>query len=369
VGGANVVIRNLTIEKYGAEPQDCAIIAQDSGGRWQNVDDPSNGSDGGWLIEDNDIRLNHGCAVQAGPGNRVLNNLLRDNGQTGIKAVGRHIEIRQNEISGNNYAGFDVSWEAGGTKFWSATDLVFAENWSHDNLGTGVWSDYSLRDIVYEHNTITGNKSGGITQEMTLSGRATDNFIAGNDWYDRGDVAAVSGGIFIFNGSNFEVTRNVLRGNNGGVIVQSQQRGCVASAAVQDQGAGECPAGSVLSGVNGVSVHDNDISMTDGYNGLLVLLHADSPPYPYAPLDWVRQQYLGGLVRFDHNTYRGTGFDDTTSKDGKFADTTRRFLWGFPYGMASDPNDPWSWVDRRYLGLGDWQSITGQDMHSTFAVG
>ena len=48
---------------------------------------------------------------------------------------------------------------------------------------------------------------------------------------------------------------------------------------------------------------------------------------------------------------------------------SRRFLWGFPYGMASDPNDPWNWVDRRYLGFGDWQRITGQDLQSTYVAG
>jgi Right handed beta helix region len=362
-----VVVRNLTIEKYGTPQQECAIMAQDSGGEWQHVDDPANGSSGGWLIQDNDIRLNHGCAVHAGPGNRVLNNLMRDNGQTGVKAVGRHIEIRQNEIAGNNYAGFDSSWEAGGSKFWFATDLVFAENWSHDNLGPGAWADYALSDIVYDHNTFTGNRSEGISQEMTQSGRATKNLFLGNDWRDRGDPASVSGGVFVFDSSDFEVTGNVMRGNDGGVVVQTQQRGCIGPHV--NQGTGDCPPGSMVASVRGVWVHDNDISMTDGFSGLIVLLHADYPPYQYAPLDWVREQYQGGLVRFDHNLYRGTGFEDIGGKDSKFGDASRRFVWGFPYGLAGDPEDPWNWVDRRYLGLGDWQRVTGQDLHSYYVDG
>jgi Right handed beta helix region len=363
--GVGVVIRNLTIEKYANRPQACAVMAQDSGGAYWNVDDLENGHHGGWTIQDNDIRLNHGCAVQAGPGSRVIGNLMHDNGQTGVKATGRHVEMRQNEIAGNNYAGFDTSWEAGGSKFWKATDLVFAENWSHDNMGGGVWSDYSLHDIVYDHNTFTGNKAEGITQEMTLSGKATNNFLAGNDWYGRGDANAVSGAIFVFDGSDFEVTGNVMRGNNGGVVVQSQERGCISSTI--DMERGQCPPGSTLATVRGVWVHDNDIAMTDGFSGLVVLLHNDWPPYRYASLEWVRQQYEGMLVRFDRNTYRGTGFEDVRGKDRAFSDSSRRFLWGFPYGITSDPNDPWSWVDRRYLGFGDWRRATGQDANSTYA--
>jgi hypothetical protein len=223
--GNGVTIRNLVIEKYATRPQNCAVMAQDSGGFGQSVDDPNTGHNGGWTLQDDDIRLNHGCAVYAGSGGRILNNLMHDNGQTGVKSSGRHIEIRENEIAGNNYAGFDTSWEAGGSKFWQTDDLQFVGNWSHDNLGGGVWADYSLHDLVYDHNTFTGNKAEGITQEMTLSGKATNNFLAGNDWYGRGDANAVSGAIFVFDGSDFEVTGNVMRGNNGGVVVQSQQRG------------------------------------------------------------------------------------------------------------------------------------------------
>jgi hypothetical protein len=365
--GTGVIIRNLVIEKYASRPQECAIMAEGTGGNYAiGLDQPGTGDHGGWAIEDNDIRLNHGCAVFAGAGGHIANNLVRDNGQTGLKGWGRHIRYTENEISGNNYAGFNTSWEAGGAKFWMASDLLFSGNWSHDNLGGGVWADYSLDNVVYEHNTITGNKDDGITQEMTLSGRATDNFIAGNNWYRRGGSRSVSGAIFVFNGSAFEIARNVMRGNNGGVVVQAQQRGCVAANIETLKGA--CPPGAQLATVKGVYVHDNDISMTDGFNGLIVLLQTDWAPYRYAGLDWVREQYEGMLVRFDHNTYRGTGFDDVNGRDRAFSDASRRFVWGFPYGMASDPNDAWSWVDRRYLGFGDWQRATGQDTNSTYVT-
>ena len=264
-GGQGVTVRNLTIEKYGAPFQECAIQTTDAGGGFQNVNDPNNGASGGWLVQNNVIRLNHGCSVFAGPGTVVADNRLVDNGQMGVKAAGRRVQIVRNEVSRNNFAGHDTYYEAGGAKFWNAIDLVFAYNEVRGNSGSGVWPDYALTGIVIDHNTIADNTEGGVWAEMTLSGAITFNDITGNDAANVGNSGRTHGGIFLFNASNFDVSGNRLADNNGGVVAQVQQRGCIAANIPQGQGA--CPAGSTLGTLQGTRVHDNQITMTRGFTG------------------------------------------------------------------------------------------------------
>jgi hypothetical protein len=351
-------VRNLTIEKYGTPPQECAIQTQDAGGRWQNVTDPANGSSGGWLVQNNLIRLNHACAVFAGPGTVVADNQMVDNGQIGVKGAGRRVQIVRNEVARNNWAGHDTYWEAGGAKFWNAVDLTFAYNVVDDNNGTGVWPDYALTGIVIEHNTIRRNNEGGIWAEMTISGAIRFNDLIGNDANNIGNTGRTHGGIFLFNASNFDVAGNRLQDNNGGIVAQVQPRGCIGANIPQGQGA--CPAGSVPGTLQGTRIHDNDITMNRGFTGLLVLANSGQPPYAQVSAQWASQQF--STIRFDYNVYRGPGYEsDRGSNGNQFDDSTNRFVWGFPSGYSSNPAIVWAWTDRRFLGFTDWQALAGQD--------
>ena len=363
VGGNGVEVRNLVVEKYGVPPQDCALMLEDAGGGWPHTADPANGTSGGWLVRDNDLRLNHGCGVFAGPGTLVTANKIHDNGQIGLKAAGRHVNIIGNDIGGNNFAGHSTSWEAGGTKFWNAEQLTFSNNVVHDNIGSGAWADYAWHDIVYDHNSFINNRNAGIAQEMTMSGSATNNLFTGNDWANVGNPGYTAGAIFVFNGANFEVAGNTMIDNNGGVIVLTQERGCIGDGVPQGHGA--CPVGSFHGSVNGVWVHDNDIQMAKGFSGLEVLAQADYPPYAKMTPAWASANFNGQTVRFESNRYRGPGFEQKRGTNGQqFDDASARFVWGFPSGYTSDPNVIWSWTDRRFLGFADWQALAHQDASS-----
>lgn len=358
VGGNGVEIRNLVIEKFGSRGQECAIMAQDSGGGWQNVLDPNNGLSGGWRIADNDIRLNHACGVFAGPGNIVEDNFIRDNGQLGVKAAGRRALIRRNDIARNNYNGFQTYWEAGGGKFWNAADLLFTGNYSHDNLGAGIWADYSLQNIVYHSNLITNNRNAGISQEMTISGAAINNVLTGNDWINKGNVGNTAGAIFIYNGSNFEVTGNTIANNNGGVVVQAQDRGCIGANIVQMQGA--CPPGSVRASVEGVNVHHNDVTITEGRHGLIMLYQTDYPPYAKHSPAYAAGFFDLQKVKFRNNTYHATPV--TGSGDPEYRNTSRHLVWAFPAGFApgNNPANLETWTTQRFLGFNEWNAIVEQ---------
>jgi parallel beta-helix repeat protein len=184
------------------------------------------------------------------------------------------------------------------------------------------------------------------------------NEFVDNDHTNDGDLGKTHGGIFLFNASNFDVSGNRLSANNGGIVAQAQQRGCVAANIAQ--GTGACPSGSTLATNSGTVIHDNEIGMTSGFTGLIVLPHAGVAPYAQVAPSWAAQQFQ--LIRFDYNAYDGTGYGSNRGTNGnQFDVTTNRFLWGFPSGYSSNPAVIWSWTDKRYLGYGDWQALAGQD--------
>jgi hypothetical protein len=85
--------------------------------------------------------------------------------------LGSNILVEGNEIAFNNDAGFYYPWEAGGTKFLFTTNLIIRNNYSHDNRGPGLWTDYNNYYVTYESNRSARNGDFGIAHE--LGGDAT----------------------------------------------------------------------------------------------------------------------------------------------------------------------------------------------------
>jgi hypothetical protein len=72
----DVLIKNMTIEKYATVAQKGAVQAQDSFG---------------WAVENCEIRLNSAAGIAAGSRTRIENSDIHHNGQIGITGVGRDI--------------------------------------------------------------------------------------------------------------------------------------------------------------------------------------------------------------------------------------------------------------------------------------
>src|SRR5262245_13426402 len=151
----NVTIENLTIEKYDPPSQDGAI-------------EGTNGSN--WTIKNNEVRLNYAVGIHAdnAPGTQMLNNYVYDNGEMGLGGSGNNILVQGNEIGRNGgWAGLSQEWEGGGFKFGFTDNLVVRDNYVHDNIGVGMWTDTDAYETLYEDNLVVHNTWSGLSHEIS----------------------------------------------------------------------------------------------------------------------------------------------------------------------------------------------------------
>jgi parallel beta-helix repeat protein len=268
----NITIRGLVIEKFASPAQHGAIHAKDGA-----IGDL--GRD--WLVQDNEIRLNHGAGLLLGARMQVLDNYIHHNGQIGITGgESEGILIEGNEISYNNVAGFDAGWEAGGTKFKQTRGLVVRSNHVHHNQGPGLWTDIDNIHTLYESNLVENNENVGILHEISYDAVIRDNTVIGNGFAF--DIWLWGAGILIAASRNVEVHDNVVTNNADGIAAVQQDRG-------------EGRYGNYE--VKNLDVHDNAITMSMGETGLAQDIDDDS-------------YFKGRNNRFSGNTYK-LGSQDT----------------------------------------------------------
>ena len=213
----DVTIENLVIEKFGSRAQHGAIHAYGDGGAGER-----------WTIRHNEVRLNHGIGIHAGHGARILRNRVHRNGQLGMGSNGgRGTLIEGNEIAHNNTAGFDHSWEAGGTKFVDTRDLVVRGNHVHHNEGPGLWTDIDNIGTLYEGNLVTDNLHTGIFHEISYEATIRSNTVLDNG-YGRGyegDCYVHCAGILVYASPDVTVHDNTVLGNWNGITGRYGGRG------------------------------------------------------------------------------------------------------------------------------------------------
>jgi hypothetical protein len=193
-GATGVVVRHLTIEKYAADAQNAPI---------HGVRD--------WRIVDVTSTQNHGAGLNIGPGTIVQGGHYTDNGQIGIAgAAANGAQVLGAEIARNNYAGYDIDWEAGGLKMTHSSKVVIAGNNVHDNHGQGLWSDIGDSNFTYANNIVTHNDGNGIMYEISYGGSVI-----------RDNTVTCNGGaqIYISNSQGVEITGNTVMvgAGNGGI--------------------------------------------------------------------------------------------------------------------------------------------------------
>lgn len=248
---SNVTIRELVIEKYATPAQQGAIQAVD-------LSDDSLADN--WVVEQNEIRLNHGAGIKLGTRMQVLRNYIHHNGQIGISASGsEETLVEENEIAYNNVAGFSWGWEAGGAKFVNTTDLIVRGNYVHHNRGPGLWTDFENRNTLYEDNFVEGNENMGIFHETSYDATIRGNSVSGNGFAF--DEWLWGAGILVAASSNVEIYENTVSDNADGI-----------AGIQQDRGAGQDGPFEVMN----LYVHDNVIAMTSGETGLVQDIGDDS---------------------------------------------------------------------------------------------
>lgn len=216
-GGRDILIRGLKVEKYANPSQIGAIHAVDQSGRLAS----------GWIVEDCEIRLNHGTGILVGDRMTVRRNRILRNGQLGLGGGGTGSLVEDNEIAYNNYADFSPSWEAGGTKFFLSRNLTVRGNFVHRNNGPGLWTDIDNVGTLYENNVVTDNSQQGIQHEISFDAIIRNNTVERNglafdDWLWGAQI-------LVQNSSNVEVYGNQVvvaaEGGDGIALIQQDRGG------------------------------------------------------------------------------------------------------------------------------------------------
>lgn len=195
----DVLIGNVTVEKYDNGAQDGAIDAREGNN---------------WIIQDCEVRLNSATGVSVGSGSRLRNCDIHHNGQMGIGGNGRDILIEHNRIWSNDIYGFDPNWEAGGAKIAESDGVVFRGNHVYDNDGPGLWCDIDCRNVVYEDNLIENNSWMGIHHEISFRALVRNNVLRHNGsgkrtWFWGADIDVAAS-------QDAEVTGNKVTVSAGG---------------------------------------------------------------------------------------------------------------------------------------------------------
>ncbi len=203
----DVTIRGLIVEKYAQPAGEAAIDGK-------NADN--------WVVDQNEVRWNHGVGIRAGNGWKVLNNKTHHNGDCGMGGNGKDILVEGNEMYKNNYAGYWPGWEAGGAKFVLTENLVIRNNFSHDNIGPGLWTDINNKNTLYEGNRTTNNTEG-IFHEISFKAIIRNNTIwnDGNNTYGHHDGDA---GILIGESRDVEVYGNTVTNCRAGILGRQLNR-------------------------------------------------------------------------------------------------------------------------------------------------
>lgn len=259
-GVTDVTIDNLTVRHYGNRAQRGALDA--TGSR-------------GWTVRNVTVEDNHGGGLGVGDAMLVANCRVAGNGQIGIVGGGSGSTVTATEVTANRQLGFQVHWEAGGTKFTNSEDLEFSNNWVHDNRGIGLWFDIGNRGATIRSNRIERNATAGLLWEISHDADIYWNELADN--HTSGDLSASFGNVQVVASTGVRVHHNLLRGGGTQEIMLNHQ--------------------DREPGLTDVLVAANDVTIDTAWGGGTTGLNDQGAGDPYRP---------EAGVRFERNTFRLT---------------------------------------------------------------
>jgi parallel beta-helix repeat protein len=247
VGGDHVTIRGLIIEKYASEG---AI-------HFTNHE--------GWLIENNEIRLNHGGAVVTAtePSTIIRGNHLHNNGSGVEMFEPRAATVENNEIAYNantdGWPGYTAVYRMG-MHVIGSTDLIVRLNHVHDNGGHGIRLTGGNANYAVTQNTVERNQYHGVMLHTSCGGEASANEVHNNGL----------GGITLDRTEGAELFSNKLSGNGSGFFGANHSWATPYQIVLYET------AGTPCTPIANVSIHDNtfvignavgavDVAVTTGF--------------------------------------------------------------------------------------------------------
>jgi hypothetical protein len=215
----NVTIKGLTIKMYASIAGKGAITPMVVLSGYGPA-----GKD--WAVKSNNIYLNHGLGVHVTNGMIVSHNKIYDNGQMGIGGGGNNILIENNDIYGNNYAGYAYDWEAGGAKIgYFSTHVTFRDNYVHDNKGPGLHGDIGDNYFVFEGNHTAHNLVAGIHYEISYHAVIRNNVVVDDGYSPKGTSLWYGAGILVTNSADVQVYGNTVVDCMNGIAGMQAKRG------------------------------------------------------------------------------------------------------------------------------------------------
>jgi hypothetical protein len=206
-GVYGVEVRGLIVEKFANPASTPALNSRED-----------------WVVIGNEIRLNHGIGLAAGSQGIVRGNYVHHQGQLGMSGYGSvGALVEDNEIAFNNTEGFEINWEAGGTKYVKTTGLIVRRNWVHHNYGHGLQTDIDNVGTTYVRNRVEDNDGVGILHEISYRATIHHNYVARNGSVTESGLDG--SGILVASSSNVEVYGNRLERNADGLGVKQDARG------------------------------------------------------------------------------------------------------------------------------------------------
>ena len=174
----NLTIEYLTVEEFAAPILKGAIQGTPGGATTTGAN---------WVVENNEIRLNHGAGVGINYGWQILNNYIHTNGNLGIaggtsNTIPSNALVQGNNVAFNNYAHVKPGFGAGGIKIANSLGVVFRGNNSHDNEGSGFHSDLATYNDLYDNNISSHNTEEGILHEISYNGTFRNNQLLNNGY-------------------------------------------------------------------------------------------------------------------------------------------------------------------------------------------
>ena len=367
-----VTLRNLVVRNYCSADQECALMAPDSGQGWTRaLSDP--GDRNGWLLEHCTFSSNRAGGACLGSASTARSCLFADNGQLGVKACGRNVQLLACRSTRNNVdRKFNYFWEAGGTKFWCVKDLLVDGGEYDHNGGFGLWFDYVWDGNVVKNASFHDNLRPGISIEMAAGVEVTGCRLSRDDLDGlSGEIPAAfrpwdkspksgpdlwSGEIMLFNAcaagtyvdpdtkvsysfsSKTWIHGNTIVDGGGGILCQYQDR-----ASIDPMNQGQGSDNGPVAGLVGIVVEDNTIACRAGRAAIVTTL--PNRDYQDASGSWgpiptaqAQVQYEGTLFRL--NRYPG----NATFRVPKAAAT-------------GGSNNIWDWNDRADIDFAKWRSL------------
>ena len=240
VSANNVTIKYLTVKEFAAPIMEAAIEGGSTG-----FGNPNAGAN--WVVEDNEVLLNHGTGIHPNFGWQILNNYVHMNGNLGIGAgIGggnssngsgstpSKVLIQGNEIAYNNYALLTDHYGAGGVKVTWTNGLVFRGNNVHDNNGSGFHADTNNYNLLVDDNIIKNSTEEGFFEEISSGATVRNNTISGNGYiHPNGTDWIWAAGIMSSTSQNVAAYCNTVtvsaEGGNGISIVAQNRPGYTSS--------------------------------------------------------------------------------------------------------------------------------------------